>query len=52
MIIHFKIEDKISRPRFFQKTFLLIDIKFIMILKIIFLEINNANAFFNKKTLT
>ena len=46
------MEDKIDKPRFFQKTFFVIDIKFEMILKMLFLKIINANMSFDKSTLT
>ena len=51
VIANFQVKDKISRPGFFQKTFLLADIKFKMILRIFCLKINNANVLFDKKTL-
>ena len=40
------------KPRMFQKTFLVVDIKFEMILEKFFLKINNANILFSKKILT
>ena len=44
----FQIEDKVNRPRFFQKIFLVINTKFEVILKILFLKINNADVLFDK----
>ena len=52
MIANFQIEDKISRPRFFQKTFLVADTKFELILGMLFLKMSNVNVSFGKKTLT
>ena len=46
------MEDKGGRPRFFQKTFLVADTKFKMILGILFLKICNANIAFGERTLT
>ena len=48
----FQIEDKASKPRFFQKTFLVTDIKFKVILGMPFLKISNADILFDEKTLT
>ena len=51
VIANFQIEDKASRPRFFQKTFLVANIKYEIILGMLFLKISNANMLFGKKTL-
>ena len=51
VITDFQIEDKTSKPRFFQKIFLMIDIKFEVILEILILKINNANISFSEETL-
>ena len=51
VIANFQMEDKASRPRFFQKTFLVTNTKFKVILGMLFLKISNANVIFGKKTL-
>ena len=51
MIINFQIEDKIGKPKFFYKIFLIINIKFAVILKMFFLKLNNADMLFDKITL-
>ena len=51
VIADFQVEDKTNRPRFFQKTFLVADAKFKVILGISFLKISNADMSFDKKTL-
>ena len=52
VIADFQMKDKASRPRFFQKTFLVTDTKFEVILGMFFLKISNADVSFGKKTLT
>ena len=52
VIINFKKEDKIGRPRFFQKKFLVVNIKFEVILGMPFLKISNINVLFGKKIFT
>ena len=52
VITDFQIEDKASRPRFFQETFLVADTKFEVILGMPFLKINNADVSFGEGTLT
>ena len=52
VIADFQIEDKASKPKFFQKTFLIVDIKFKVILGMFFLKISNMDVSFDKKTLT
>ena len=52
VIADFQVEDKTNRPRFFQKTFLVADTKFEVILGMLFLKISNANLSFGKETLT
>ena len=47
----FLVEDKASRPRFFQEIFLVANTKFEMILGMSFLKINNADVLLGKKTL-
>ena len=51
VIIDFQVEDKASRPRFFQKIFLIADTKFEVILEMSFLKISNVNMSFGEKTL-
>ena len=52
VIADFQIEDKSNRPRFFQKTFLVADTKFEMVLGMPFLKSCNADIAFDKGTLT
>ena len=52
VITDFQIEDKASRPRFFQEIFLVADTKFEVILGMLFLKISNADMLFGKGTLT
>ena len=52
VIVDFQVEDKASKPRFFQKTFLVTDTKFEVILEMLFLKISNVNMLFDKETLT
>ena len=52
VIADFQVEDKTSRPRFFQKTFLVADTKFKVILGMLFLKISNADVSFGKGTFT
>ena len=52
VIADFQVEDKSGRPRFFQKTFLVADTKFEVILGMPFLKISNANVAFGEVTLT
>lgn len=49
MITDFQIKNKVSRPRFFLKTFLMANTKFEIILRILFLKISNVDILFNKK---
>ena len=49
VIIDYQIEDKANRSRFFQKTFLIVDTKFEIILKKLFWKISNINILFGKK---
>ena len=52
VIADFQVEDKASRPRFFQETFLVADTKFEVILGMPFLKISNADVSFGEGTLT
>ena len=45
------MENKASKPRFFQKIFLVADIKFEVILRMLFLKISNTDVLFGKKIL-
>ena len=51
VIANFKVEDRVGRPKFFQKIFLVANTLFEVILKMLFLKINNANILFDKKIL-
>ena len=51
LIENFQIEDKASRPKFFQQTFLMTNIKFEIILRIFFLKISNIDMLFGERTL-
>ena len=51
VIADFQVEDKASRPRFFQETFLVANTKFEVILGMLFLKISNADVSFGKGTL-
>ena len=51
MIANFQIEDKISRPRFFQKIYLVANTKFEVILGMFFLIISHVNMSFSKKSI-
>ena len=52
VIANFQVENKSGRPRFFQKTFLVTDTKFKVILGMSFLEISNADGAFGEEILT
>ena len=52
VISDFQVEDKASRPRFFQETFLMANTKFEVILRIPFFKISNTNVSFDEETLT
>ena len=52
VIADFQVEDKGSRPRFFQETFLVANTKFEMVLGMLFLKISNADVAFGEETLT
>ena len=51
VIADFQVEDKGGRPRFFQKTFLVADTKFEVVLEMPFLKISNADVAFGEETL-
>ena len=50
VIANFQVEDKTNRPRFFQKTFPMVDTKFEVILGMPFLKISNVDVSFGKGT--
>ena len=52
VIADFQVEDKDSKPKFFQKTFFVANTKFEVILKMLFVKLSNADMSFNKRTLT
>ena len=52
VIADFQVENKGGRPRFFQKTFLVADTKFEVVLGMPFLKISNADIAFGEETLT
>ena len=51
VIANFQVEDQDGKHRFFQKTFLVVDTTFEMILEMLFLNISNADVVFGKGTL-
>ena len=51
VITDFQIENKVSKAKFFQKTFLITNIKFEIILEILFLKFSNIYVPFSEKTL-
>ena len=51
VIADFYIEDKASRPRFFEEIFLVADNKFKVILGMFFLKISNADVSFDERIL-
>ena len=52
VIADFQVKDKDGRPRFLQKTFLVADTKFEVVLRMPSLKINNADIAFGEGTLT
>ena len=51
VIADFQVENKAKRSRFFQEIFLVANIKFEVILKMLFLKISNADILFDKEIL-
>lgn len=51
IITNLQVEDKVGRSRFSQKKFLIANIKFEVILEMLFLKISNMNISFSKETL-
>ena len=52
IIAGFQVIDKLSRARFFQKIFLLVDTTMELVLEIPFLTFSNADIQFAEKELT
>ena len=52
IIANFQVEDKSGRPRFFQKTFLMANTQFEVVLVMPFLKISNTDVSFGESTLT
>ena len=52
VLASFQVEDKLEKPRFFQKTFLLADPSIEVVLKILVLTFSNADIKFAQKKLT
>ena len=52
VIADFQVDNKVGKPRLFQKNFLVTNIKFEVILGKFFLKISNANISFGEKILT
>ena len=51
VIADFQVDDKASKPRFFQETFLVADTTFEVILRMLSLKISNADMSFGEGTL-
>lgn len=52
VIVDFQVEDEVGKSRFFQKTFLVANTKFKVVLEILFLKFSNADILFDEKTFT
>ena len=52
VLASFKVEDKLEKPQFFQKTFLLANLNIKVILSMPILTLSNANIQFAWKKLT
>ena len=52
VIADFQVEDKVSRSRFFQETFIVANTKFEIILGILFLKISNTDVLLDEGILT
>ena len=52
VLASFQVEDKLNKARFFQKTFLVVDITSEVILGMLFLTFSNADVLFAKEELT
>ena len=51
VIANFQVKDKVGRPMFFQKTLLMADTKFEVVLGMLFLKISNADMSFGERIL-
>ena len=52
VIADFQVEDKGGKPRFFQESFLVVDTKFEVILRMLFLKLSNADGSFGGEIFT
>ena len=52
VIANFLVEDKDGRPRFFYETLVMTNIKFEVILEMLFMKSSNVDVAFGKKTLS
>lgn len=52
VITNFQVEDKVSKPIFFQETFSMADTKIEMIQRMLLLKLSNTDVLFGNKTLT
>ena len=52
VIVDLQVENKVERPKFFQKIYLMANTKFEVILGIPFLKLSNTDILFNKKIFT
>ena len=52
VIADFEMKDKVSKSKFFQKIFLVANIKFEVILEMSFLKLSNMNVSFKEKIVT
>ena len=52
VIADFQVEDKGGKPKFFQKTFLVANTKFEIILEMPFFKLSNADMLFGERILT
>ena len=50
--ILFQVEDKVNKPRLFMKIFMVANIKFEIILEMLFLKISNVDVSFGEKIFT
>ena len=51
VIANLQVKDKVGRPRFFQKFFLVPNTKFEVFLRVLFLKLSNADVSFSEGTL-
>ena len=48
---NFQIEDKIGKSKYFQKIFLIANIKVELVIRILFFKLNITDVLFSNKTL-